>query len=311
MPLLSAFEAAARLEGITAAAAELNLTQSAVSRQVRELEGLLGLPLFERHRQRVRLTAAGRDFAGDIREALNLISSAALAVRANPGGGMLNLAVLPTFGTRWLAPRLQDFVAKHPGITINLTTRLKPFDFDLDRQDAAIHFGQLDWPGIQHELLMGEAVIPTCSPEMRARMNFRVPADLLQAPILHLASRPDAWTSWFRSLGVEVDQVPGMVIDQFATAAQAVSSGMGVALMPTFLIEPELARGELASALDVGPFAGQGHYYLVWPPQRRDHRPLNLFKEWLRCQIDLFVAQAGRHGEPADRSALAEWPRRS
>src|SRR5262245_56643181 len=127
--LLAAFEAVARTGSVPAAARELDLTQSAVSRQIKALEEQLGVELFLRERQTVRLTLAGDSYAREIREALRRISSASLNLRANPHGGTLNLAILPTFGTRWLAPRLGRFLSKNPGVTINLVTRLSSFDF--------------------------------------------------------------------------------------------------------------------------------------------------------------------------------------
>ena len=292
MTLLCAFEAAARLNSVTAAARELNLTQGAVSKQLKALEETVGSPLFIRERQSIRLTPSGAEFAQDVREALKLVSRAALALRAGSEGSVLNLAVLPTFGTRWLAPRLRQFLAEHPAVTVNLTTRLAPFDFDLDQVDAAIHFGRPDWPEVELDLLMGEEVIPVCSPEMRERLGFQEPEDLLKAPILHLASRPLAWTTWFRHFGVGVDQVAGMMIDQFATEAQAVASGIGVALMPTFLIERELKDRQLIPALEIPPFTGDGRYYLAAPLHRRDYRPLRLFREWLRREAGTFCRVA-------------------
>lgn len=126
LALLSAFEAAARTGSVTAAARELSLTQSAVSRQIKALEEQLKVELFVRERQTIHLTAAGEAYACEVREALLKISTASLNLRANLGGGTLNLAILPTFGTRWLAPRLPTFLASNPGITINLATRLYP-----------------------------------------------------------------------------------------------------------------------------------------------------------------------------------------
>lgn len=279
--LLQAFEAAARLESFTAAAAELSLTQSAVSRQIRTLEELLGSALFVRERQTVKLSVAGRAYAQEIRNALELIGVATLRFRANPNGGTLNLAILPTFGTRWLAPRLPDFVARHPGVTINLTTRLAPFDFALDPVDAAIHFGRPLWPGGELDFLMGEVVVPACSPAMKQRHGFREPRDLLAAPLLHLSSRPDAWEDWFARQAVEVDLVQGMLFDQFATATQAAISGMGVALLPRFLFRPEFDRGDLVAAVD-NPSESRDSYHLAWPVDRRDHPPLIAFRDWIR-----------------------------
>lgn len=281
MSLLVAFEAAARHQSFTAAAAELNLTQSAVSRQIRALEETLGSDLFLRERQTVRLTFAGETYAQQIREALRHISTATLNFRANPRGGTLNLAILPTFGTRWLAPRLPGFVAEHPGITVNLTTRLAPFDFQLDQVDAAIHFGAPEWPGAELDPLMGETVIPACSPALLARHRFAEARDLLDAPLLHLVSRPDAWERWFAAMNVPAEGVRGMLIDQFATAAQAATSGLGVALLPKFLIEAELARGDLVEAFD-GPVESAGRYYLAWPGKRESYPPLQAFRGWIR-----------------------------
>ncbi|WP_448191408.1 LysR family transcriptional regulator [Azospirillum sp. sgz301742] len=280
MSLLTAFEAAARHQSFTAAAAELNLTQSAVSRQIRALEEMLGSELFLRERQTVRLTFAGETYAEQVREALRHISTATLSFRANPRGGTLNLAILPTFGTRWLAPRLPAFVADHPGITVNLTTRLAPFDFQFDQLDAAIHFGAPDWTGAELDFLMGEMVVPACSPELLAKHRFSAPRDLLDAPLLHLVSRPDAWERWFEAMNVPAQGVRGMLIDQFATAAQAASAGMGVALLPKFLIEAELARGDLMEAFD-GPVESAGRYYLAWPSKRESYPPLQAFRGWI------------------------------
>lgn len=281
MSLLSAFEAAARHQSFTAAATELNLTQSAVSRQIRALEDILGSELFLRERQTVRLTLAGESYAQQVREALQHIATATLNFRANPHGGTLNLAILPTFGTRWLAPRLPAFVAAHPGITVNLTTRLAPFDFQVDPLDAAIHFGAPDWSGAELDLLMSETVVPACSPELRDRHRFAQPADLLAAPLLHLVSRPDAWEHWFEAMGVRPEDVRGMLIDQFATVAQAATAGLGVALLPRFLFEGEFARGDLVTALDA-PVESVGRYYLAWPTRRESYPPLQAFRDWIR-----------------------------
>ena len=287
MSALAALESAARLQSFTAAAAELNLTQSAVSRQIRALEEQLGAELFVRERQTVRLSAAGAAYAQEVRRALQQIAAATLALRANPQGGTLNLAILPTFGTRWLAPRLPRFLAAHPGVTINLTTRLAPFDFAADPLDAAIHFGPPEWPGARLDFLMNERVAPACSPALRERLGLRTPADLLGAPLMHLVSRPDAWAHWLRAAGVpvaEVAEVPGMLLDQFAVAAQAAIAGLGVALLPTFLIETELAQGDLVLAVNQ-PLASADDYHLAWPLAREQYPPLLAFRRWLQQEV--------------------------
>lgn len=278
---LQAFEAAARLGSFTLAARELSLTQSAVSRQIRALEQGVGQALFFREKQTVRLTPIGQAYAADIRRALAIISAATLGCRINPNGGVLNLAVLPTFGTRWLAPRLARFAEQHPGITLSLTTRLAPFDFAFDSVDLAIHFGRAHWPGGELAPLMPETVLPVCSPALRDRYRFVEPADLLRAPLIKLDSRADAWPRWFARHGIA--QAPGaaMLIDQFATAAQLAMAGSGVALMPTFLIADELAQGHLVTAIDIAPSHSEESYHLVWPVGRRDYPPLVAFRDWI------------------------------
>ncbi|MFO1046831.1 MAG: LysR family transcriptional regulator [Geminicoccaceae bacterium] len=280
LSLLTAFEAVARTGSITAAADELSLTQGAVSRQIRALEGQLGTTLFVRERQRVRATVGGAAYAREIRDALRKISGASLNLRANPAGGTLNLAILPTFGTRWLAPRLPRFLAASPGVTINLTTRLAPFDFRLEPLDAAIHFGRADWPGGEMVRLRAEQVIPVCAPQLKTKLGLTRPEDLRAAPLLHLATRPDAWESWFVANGVGVEGVHGMLLDQFAMVAQAAIAGLGLALLPDFLIVEELASGALVTVLD-RPLRSDGDYWLVWPPERAEHPPLAAFREWL------------------------------
>lgn len=284
LSLLTAFEAAARTGSITAAARELDLTQSAVSRQIKALESQLGVELFLRERQTIRLTVAGDSYAREIREALRRISSASLNLRANPHGGTLNLAILPTFGARWLAPRLGQFLATNPGITINLVTRLSPFDFRLDSIDAAIHFGDAVWPGAELILLMQEQTLPACSPEFKRLHGIQAPGDLLGVPLLHLTTRPDAWERWFTETGVAYESVHGMLFDQFATASQAAIGGLGVALLPTFLIQDELIRGELVPAVD-RPMQSAQRYYLAFPRERSAYPPLAAFRDWILREL--------------------------
>ncbi|BAI74340.1 transcriptional regulator (plasmid) [Azospirillum sp. B510] len=283
LALLSAFEAAARTGSITAAARELSLTQSAVSRQIKALEELLEVELFHRERQTIRLTAGGEYYVREVRDALRRISTASLNLRANPFGGTLSIAVLPAFGARWLAPRLPGFLAGNPGITINLVTRMAPFDFRLDPVDAAIHCGKPDWPGGEMALLRRETVSPVCSPALRDRFAFRQPAELRLAPLLHLTGRPDAWERWLDRHDSPADGVHGMLFDQFATAIRAAVAGLGIALPPLFLIGEELRSGQLVPALDL-PMESGNAYYLVWPAERAGYPPLAAFRDWILAE---------------------------
>lgn len=283
--LLSAFEAAARTENFTAAAEELSLTQGAVSRQIQALEEQLGVPLFRRERKRVHLTAAGQAYAREIREALKMIARASLTVQSNPEGGTLNLAILPTFGTRWLAPRLNEFLAANPGVSVNLSTRILPFDLNAEHFDAAIQYGPGTVADTENIKLLEEALIPVAAPNLKDRLNIKSPADVASAPLLHIETRPKAWQLWFDEQGITATPGGGMLFDQFSTIAQAAVHGVGFALLPRFLIEQELTEGRLTIAFD-RPLYGIGGYYLVWPKDKRDYPPLVHFRDWIIEEIE-------------------------
>ena len=280
---LRAFEAAARTGSVTLAARELDLTQSAVSRQILALESSLEVTLFHREKQSIRLTLAGDAYARQVREALRKISSASLTLRANPMGGTLTLACLPTFAARWLVPRLPDFLASHRQVTVNILTRLVPFDFAREPFDAAIHFGAPVWPGADMLTLFSETTLPMCAPALLREHAFATPQSLRAARLLHLDSRPDAWEQWLAGAGAASDGVSGMLFDQFSTLTTAAVSGLGVALLPTILVEQERASGSLVVAFDRALDNAQS-YHLVWPSERMDHPPLTAFRTWLGRQ---------------------------
>ncbi|PLX35515.1 MAG: LysR family transcriptional regulator [Hyphomicrobiales bacterium] len=281
---LLAFEGVARLGSVTQVAEQLALTQGAVSRQIQNLERQLGVALFVRDKKRLSLTQAGADYAEQIRDALNQIAKASLMLKANPSGGSLNLAILPTFGMRWLAPRLGEFAELYPQITVNLTTRLKPFDFTDEKLDAAIHFGDTDWPGVEYLELMTETVAPVCAPAFKRDRALRRPEDLLTQPLLHLNTRPNAWEHWFEANQVTPPALTGMLFDQFGTMAQAAIHGLGAALLPEFLIARDLEEGRLVHAVGA-PIKSVGAYYLVWPMGRAQYVPLARFRDWLSTAI--------------------------
>lgn len=277
---LSAFEAAARNGSVTAAATELNLTQSAVSRQIKLLESQLEVALFWRERQTIRLTPAGDAYAREIRESLEHIGVASMNLRANPAGGTLNLSVLPTFATNWLVPRLPRFTSSNPDVMVNFVTQTSPFDFRTKSLDAALHYGTDNWTGAESTFLCADVVAPFCSPELQKKYAFKQPEDLRKAPLLHLKSRPDAWEQWLCHNGIASDSVRGMLFDQLTTAAAGAAAGLGVALLPTFLFEEELKSSTLVHAID-RPMRTTGGYYLFWPTDRTDYPPLAAFRRWL------------------------------
>jgi DNA-binding transcriptional LysR family regulator len=277
IPALMALEAVDRLGTASEAAKELSLTQGAISRALQGLEAQLGVSLLIRERQRLHLTPAARDYVAEVRKALHLLASASVSLRANPMGGSLNLAILPAFGMHWLAPRLARFAQSHPEVTVNLSTRLRPFDFAGTTFDAAIHYGRQDWPGVDYLKLMDEEVIAVAAPGFPA---LEAATDILAHPLLHLESRPGDWGRWLAHHRAPGQRPPGMMFDQFATLIQAAIHGMGLALVPTFLIGRELEEGRLVPVF--GPaVAALGSYYLVWPRSGRDRAALRSFRDWL------------------------------
>ncbi len=283
IPALMALEAVDRLGTASAAAEELSLTQGAISRALQGLEAQLGVQLLHRERQRLRLTPAGHDYVAEVRKALHLLASASITLRANPTGGSLNLAILPAFGMHWLAPRLARFAQNHPEVTVNLSTRLRPFDFAGSSFDAAIHYGRLDggrqdWPGVDSLKLMDEDVLAVAAPGFPPLTEA---TGILHHPLLHLESRTGDWGRWLAHHGHPGLRPPGMMFDQFATLTQAAIHGMGAALIPTFLIQRELAERRLIPVF--GPsIRALGSYYLVWPSPGPDRAPLRSLRLWLQ-----------------------------
>ena len=282
---LTALEALARLESVTAAAEELNLTQSAVSRQLQTLEAQLGVELFVRARKRVALTPAGQRYAEDVKRALDTLTSAALRLQTNPEGGALSLAILPTFGMRWLVPRLPRFARAHPDVTVNMTTRINRFDFASEGFDAALSFGVSDWPNTRSMLLEEETVLPVASTQYLQAAELREPQDLRRHPLLHIQTRPEAWNDWFEQHGIARSVLPGTRYDQFATILQAARHGLGIALIPEYLAREEIAEGRLAAAFG-GPSPSRGAYHLIWPEERHKAPALTAFRNWLMTEVN-------------------------
>lgn len=282
VPSLLALEAVDRLGTASAAAAELALTQGAISRQLQVMEAQMGVTLFQRDGKRLRLTDPARAYVVQVRAALQGLAQASLALRANPTGGALNLAILPAFGMHWLAPRLARFAAAHPEVTVNLSTRLRPFDFAAEGFDAAIHYGRQDWPGVDYLPLMQEQVIAVAAPGFLPQPLGAAKA-ILHHPLLMIEGRSGDWGRWLAAQGVPGQRPTGMVFDQFATVTQAAIHGLGLALLPLFLIGADLAADRLQPIWG-GPVPALGSYALVWPkgPMRP---PLASFRDWIAGEV--------------------------
>lgn len=277
MAALLAFDALARSGSFTAAARELNLTQGAVSRQIAALEGQLGASLIDRSARPVQLTPAGETYARRVRAALEQLGQGALELIGQGDKGGLTLAMVPTFGTRWLMPRIPGFVRRHPEVTLHFVTRIGRIDLRAEGIDAAIHSGRADWPGTRATLLMTERLVPVAAPPVAAR-------GLDSAPLLALVSRPRAWADWRQASGLAgPTPAPAMRFEQFATLAQAAAAGLGAALMPAFLIQPELDNGTLVT---VGPEHDSGAGYWFIEPDTPTRKPaVQRLRDWLLTEI--------------------------
>lgn len=286
MQALICFEAAARHESFTRAASELALTQSAVHRQVTGLEAFLGAKLFRRSRHGIVLTETGAAYARLAARRLEALEGDALSVIGGSGAaGALALAVVPTFATRWLLPRLPAFRALHPEITVSMDTRTRPFLFGETDFDAAIYAGTAsdlaNWSGTLAIPLLPEIVLPVCAPALVGPRRRLTPKQLANLPLLQQSTRPYAWRQWFEAQGIEgVRDLDGPRFELFSMLAVAAAQGMGVALMPGLLVEDELARGELVVPCD-RPFHGGRAYHLVMPERKAGSAALDRFRDWL------------------------------
>lgn len=288
LPPFGALRALDLLESLgtaSAVASELGQTQGAISRQIKSLEEYLNVPLVRREKQRLLLTREARVYLEDVRKGMSLIRLATSKLRSDHMGGTLTLAILPAFGMRWLMPKLSEFSARHPDITLNMLTRLRPFDFNDDPIDAALHFGAPDWPNVDALKLMQEYCVPVATPEFIKHNNLTSITALAQAPLMHMETRPTAWSDWFTKQGSQLAKTSGPVFDQFSTMIQAVLHGQGVALLPRYLIEQDLASGKLVQVVQADGRNDKA-YFLIWAKDHEISPKLRLFRDWLATRAE-------------------------
>lgn len=285
---LQSFECVARHGSISRAAAELNLTQSAVSRQILQLEEMLNIALFDRVRQRVVITAAGKLYLKDVHRLIADLKDSTNRIMACGGSAsLLNLAVLPTFATQWLIPRLPRFLKKVPEATVNFSTRISPFDFSVEPFDAAIHYGAPTWPGGIAHHLMNEDTVPVCSPKYERIERIKKPSDLTRVVLLHQATRAAAWPEWFEAIGMDqAHTMRGPRFEQFGMIARAAMYGIGVALLPRLLIEDELNSGKLVALFSHSIRSAYSYFLVI--PESKETAPLTLaFAQWILREAKL------------------------
>jgi len=295
---LVCFEAAARHESFTKAAQELALTQGAVCRQIGGLEAFLNVELFRRSRRGVKLTEAGLSYSRQVAAQLDAVERDTLSVMRQQGANVIELAVVPTFGTQWLLPRLKDFQQRHPEVTVNLTNRTRPFLFADTPFDAAIYFGDGDWSGTQSHRLLAENPVPVCRPSLLGGQGTLDAQRIAGLPLLQQTTRPYAWRQWFNGLGLNIaGDMTGPRYELFSMLAQAAMHDMGIALIPPFLIQRELEEGRLVVANRYA-LSSDKAYYLMIPERKVESASLRAFRDWLVGQAHLYTAS--HKGESAD-----------
>ena len=286
---LVSFESAARHESFTKAAQELSLTQGAICRQIASLEDFLNVELFRRSRRGVKLTEAGLSYSRRVATQLDAVERDTLSVMGHTGANVIELAVVPTFGTQWLLPRLKDFQQQHPEVTVNLTNRTRPFLFADTEFDAAIYFGDADWSGTESHKLMGENPMPVCSPTLLAGRKNLTPEAVAELPLLQQTTRPYAWRQWFNAQNLNIARdLTGPRYELFSMLAQAAMHDMGIALIPPFLIQRELAEKRLVVA-NHNALSSIKAYYLMIPERKVESASLRAFRDWLVNQAKNYL----------------------
>lgn len=291
LPSLNAirtFEAVARHNSFTRAAAELNVTQSAASRLVHSLEDYLGVALFLRRSRHIELTDQGRYYNALVKESLDRIEAGTVElISARDGKGTLSIGMLPTFGTRWLVPRLSSFQEEHPEISLNILSSDGELDFTRERIDVAIRFGHGNWPDAIMDPLMGEEIQVVCSPKLMAGPHPLTSFEALHHHrLIRHSTRPNAWEHWFLAVGASRDDLQwGPQLEHFFMIIQAAVAGLGVALLPNYLIEDELRKGTLITPFPIR-VAGPGAYYLVTSAAKSELPRVKLFRKWLLAQVE-------------------------
>jgi LysR family glycine cleavage system transcriptional activator len=281
---LKAFEAAARSESFTRAAEELCVTQGAVSHQVKLLEATLGIKLFNRERQRLVITDAGREYLNVVRDALDRIAAGTERIVQRQNAGALTVSTSPDFAAKWLVYRLGRFAEAYPGIDLRVSATMHHIDFAREDFDVAVRHGDGNWGGLDAVRLCTEELFPVCSPKlMSGRNRITKPSDLLKFPLLHLDDWK-AWSKWFDSAGVvDVKLSRGLALNRASMLIDAAVDGQGVALARTTLAAWDLINGRLAKPFDLG-LRLSNTYWIVCPKATSSMPKITTFRDWLLAE---------------------------
>src|SRR5580698_10443246 len=274
---LRAFEAAARHLSFTAAATELNVTQTAISHQIRRLEAELGIRLFVRQNRSLTLTPEAREYLPGIRAAFNDLRLATDRLLRKDGDRVLTVSTLASFAAKWRLPRLSSFQQAYPEV-----------DVRRDDVDAAIRYGRGHWVGLRADWLTADELFPVCSPALlKGDKALQSPKDLAHHTLLHTSGGyDDDWRLWLTAAGLpsDISKQRGLSFDLILMTVQAAIDGLGVALGRTTYVEGDIAKGRLVVPFKMALPADAG-FYLVSPQARAESPKLSAFRQWLLTSV--------------------------
>jgi LysR family glycine cleavage system transcriptional activator len=301
---LRAFEAAARNLSFTKAGGEMNVTQGAVSRQVRLLEEYLGFELFERTPRGVELNRAGQIYAAAVSDAFDKITRATDELATTSTHTVLTIRGYTLLLVRWLTPLLPDFQLRHPNIEIRLVSASDPVDFDRDKVDLGIRYGFGRWQDLERDALFMDELMPVCSPALCQSFDLKQPSDLVRCTLLHLNLRQADWPDWFAFAGMEMPATSrGFHLEDLGVLYQCAIAGQGVAMGQYQYVREYLASGQLVAPFDL-TLRRQSGYYLICPKERAGLSKIVTFRNWLRetlCAPEL-ARWRGAVGAPSEKT---------
>lgn len=285
---LNTFASAAEHLSFQDAAESLYVTPSAVSHQIRNLEKVLGYPLFDRLDKGVRLTSRGAQLFADIRAPMKQLHEASRKALRGLEDNTLTLSVAPVVATGWLLPRLKDFYANYPDINLSVIVTTDLVDFKSDPFDASIRIGDGNWSEVDILKLFGYEIVAVCHPSLiKKNDGLLTPADVMDNTLIQNASVPGMWAEWFESASVKnaAAKTVNLQVQNAAQMIEAIQSGEEIGLIDKKFIQQDIESGRLAIACD-HVLQGNKGYYLVSPESARDLPSLNSFRDWLAQQIN-------------------------
>ena len=280
---LRAFEAAARHNSFTKAAAEMHLTQGAISRQVKALEDYLGFELFIRTATGVDMTPEARRYGSRLTKALDGIATATAELTATRSHSVITIRGFTTFFVRWLVPRLPEFERLHPDIEVRLIGSSDRVDFQRDPIDLGVLYGNGGWPGLAADLLFVDELVPVCSAQLATGLPpLTTPADLARHTLLHHSQRPRDWPDWLQLAEFpDVQGASARTFKDLSIAYECMSAGMGLVMGQRAYLQEQLASGMLVAPFETVLRRGAG-YYMACRQDSADQEKIVVFRAWLR-----------------------------